>query len=65
MTVQELIDKLVNCKLEAQIKIIQEEELECTPEIWNDEKQEVVGKAVKLYSEDLYSHEVYLLAVDK
>lgn len=64
MTVKELITILATCNEEAKLKIIQEEELECT-EYWDEEKQKVTGKAIELYSEDLYSHEVYLLAINK
>lgn len=65
MTVKELITKLLNCDKEAKLRIIQEEELECMSEYWDDEKRKVAGKATKLYSEDLYSHEFYLLAIEK
>ena len=47
-----------------EVKIIQEEELECMPEWWDD-KDGVSGKATKIYSEDLHSHEMYMLAIHK
>jgi len=64
MTVKELIAKLSNCTQDARLKIIQEEDLECTPEYWDDKERKVIGKATELYSEDLYSHEFYLLAIE-
>ena len=63
MTVKELMTKLSNCNDEAKLRIIQEEELECMPEYWDGEEQKVSGKAIELYSEDLYSHQTYLLAI--
>ncbi len=67
MKVKELIAKLQNCKEDAEIQIIQEEELECMPELWNNEDHKVGGTsgAIELYSEDLHSHEMFLLAVLK
>ncbi len=64
MNAKELKEKLSSCNDEAEIRIIQEEELECMPEYWDDEKHKVAGKATELFCEDLYSHEMYLLAVD-
>ncbi len=64
MTVKELMEISSECSPDAKLRIIQEEELECMPEFWDDEKQEVSGKATKLYSEDLHSHEMYLLAIE-
>lgn len=64
MTVKELIEKLSGCNPTAKLRIIAEEELECMPELWDDEEQKVSGKATELYSEDLHSHETYLLAID-
>jgi len=64
MIVEELMAKLSKCNKKAKLMIIQEEELECMPEYWDDKKQKVAGKATKLYSEDLYSHQTYLLAID-
>lgn len=63
MIVKELMAKLLSCNGEAELRIIQEEELECMPEFWNDEERKVNGKATELYSEDLHSHEIYLLAI--
>lgn len=63
MTVQEMIEKLSSCDKNAKLAIIQEEELECMPEYWDDEGRKVTGKATELYSEDLHSHEYYLLAI--
>lgn len=65
MTVKELAAKLQNCNEDAKIQIIQEEELECMPELWNSEEQKVGGTsgAIELFSEDLHSHEMFLLAV--
>lgn len=63
MTVKELIEKLQALNPNDKLMLIQEEELECVPEMWDDEKGEVSGVAVKLYSEDLHSHEMYLLAI--
>ena len=45
--------------------IIQEEELECMPEYWDDDARGVIGKATELYSEDVHSHEIWLLAISK
>ncbi len=64
MKVKELIEKLQRCNLDAKLKIIQEEELECIPEWWDEEENKVSGKATEMYSEDLYSHETYLLVID-
>lgn len=64
MTVQELIEKLKTLNPDAELTIIQEEQLECEPELWDEEKCEVGGRATEIYSEDLYSHETYLLAID-
>ncbi len=67
MKVKDLIEELKKCNPDAEIKIIQEEELECMPEWWDDSKGrygDVRGPATKLYSEDLYSHETYLLAIE-
>jgi len=64
MTVEELMAKLKNCRKDAKLQIIQEEELECMPDLWNDEEHKVGGTsgAIELYSEDCHSHEMYLLA---
>ena len=64
MTVEELMVKLASCNGKSKLTIIQEEELECMPEWWDDEKRKVAGNATELYSEDLHSHEMYLLAID-
>ncbi len=63
MTVEEAIKKLQTCNPKAKLKLIQEEELECT-EWWDDEKYKVVGNATEIFSEDLYSHETYLLVIE-
>jgi hypothetical protein len=63
MKVKELIKRLQECDQNAKIEIIQEETLECLPDIWDDNTREVTGKATNLYEEDLYSHEFYLLAI--
>ena len=65
MIVEELMTKLSSCNPKAQLQIIQEEELECMPEFWDDDERKVSGKATELYSEDLHSHEMYLLAIDE
>ena len=64
MTVKELMENLSECSPDAKLRIIQEEELECMPELWDDIKQEVSGDATELYCEDLHSHGMYLLAVE-
>ncbi len=64
MTVEEAIEKLKKCNPSAKLRLIQEEELECMPEWWDDEEYKVKGNATKIYSEDLYSHETYLLVID-
>ncbi len=64
MTVEELMAKLASCNPKSKLRIIQEEELECMPELWDDEEQKVGGKATELYCEDLHSHGMYLLAID-
>ena len=64
MTVEEAIEKLKTCNPKAKLKIIQEEELECMPEWWDDDKYEVIGNATEIYSEDLYSHQTYLLVIE-
>ncbi len=67
MKVKELALKLSQVSPEAELKIIEEEELECMPELWDDEEHKVGGTsgAIELYSEDLHSHEMFLLAVLK
>ena len=63
--VKDLIKKLQKCDSDDSIRIIQEEELECMSEWWDDEKGdygEVSGLATEIYSEDLHSHTFYLLA---
>lgn len=68
MTVKELIEKLSSCNPNARLKIIQEEELECMPEWWDDKIGacgSVSGSATEIYSEDLHSHQMYLLAIEK
>lgn len=66
MKVKDLIKKLQNCNPNDSIKIIQELELECMPEWWDDKKGEyggVAGSATEIYSEDVHSHTFYLLAI--
>ena len=65
MTVKELMAKLSSCNENAKLQIIQEETLECTPEYWDDKENKVTGKASELYSEDLYSHQFFLLAIEE
>lgn len=65
MTVKELMVKLASCNGKSELMIIQKEELECMPEWWDDKEQKVAGKAIELYSYDLHSHEMYLLAIDE
>ena len=65
MTVKDLIKKLQEVNPDAELQIIQEEELECMPELWDDEKSEVSGNAIELFSEDVHSHRMYLLAVNE
>ena len=65
VTVKDLMENLSKCNPDAKLQIIQEEELECMPELWDDEEQRVGGIANELYCEDLHSHGMYLLAVDK
>lgn len=66
MKVKDAIKILQKCNPNANLKLIQEEELECIPEWWDDnagEYGEVIGKATKIFSEDLYSHQTYLLVI--
>ncbi len=68
MIVEDLIKNLQNCNPTDKIVIIQEEELECMPEWWDDKKGKyggVFGPATELFSEDLHSHQFYLLAIKK
>ncbi len=65
MTVEEAIKKLQMCNPKAKLKLIQEEQLECEEEWWDDEEYKVKEPATEIYSEDLYSHQMYLLAIDK
>lgn len=65
MTVKELIEILNHVHPDSDIQIIQEEELECMPELWDDTNNKVSNNVTKLYSEDLHSHEMYLLAINK
>ena len=64
MKVKEIIKILQKCSPEAELRIIQEEELECTPEWWDDKNNKVSGVAKEIYSEDLHSHQMYLLAIE-
>ena len=67
MTIKELLSRIAMTDVSpnAQLRIIQEEELECMPGLWNDEEHKVGGTsgAIELYSEDCHSHKMYLLAV--
>ena len=65
MTVKELVKNLQKCNPDSRIKIIQEEILECEEDWWDDEAGKVSGTATELYTEDLYSHGFYLLAIEK
>lgn len=65
MTVKVLIEELQKCNPDARIQIIGEESLECEPDLWDDEKQRPAGLAREIYTEDLYSHQYYLLAVER
>ena len=68
MQVKDLIKKLQECNPDDRIKIIQEEELECMPEWWDDDKGEyggVSGTATEIYSEDVHSHQWYLLGINE
>ena len=68
MKVKDLIKKCEECDPEAELEIIQGEELECMPEWWDDKAGEyggVCGNATELYSYDLHSHQIYLLAIAK
>jgi hypothetical protein len=68
MQVKDLIKKLQECNPDDSIIIIQEEELECMSEWWDDEKGEyggVSGAATEIYSEDLHSHQFYLLGISE
>lgn len=64
MTVKEAIKKLKMCNPKAKLKIVQEEELECIDEWWDDETNKVKGNATEIFSEDLYSHRTYLLVIE-
>lgn len=66
MKVKDLITKLQECNPDARLELIQGEELECMPEWWDDNIGEyggVCGNATEVYSEDLHSHQFYLLAI--
>ena len=65
MTVKEAITKLQKQNSSDKLKIIQEEELECMPEWWDEEKREPSGEATEIFSEDLHSHQVYLLTISE
>ena len=67
MTVEELMAKCQNVRKDAKLLIVEEDELECMPDLWNDEEHKVGGTsgAIELYSEDCHSHEIYLLAINK
>ena len=63
MLVKDLVFALHKCNPYDTIKLIQEEELECMPEWWDDGLGVVSDNVTVLCSEDLYSHEMYLLAI--
>ena len=65
MKVKDLIVAAQKCDPEARIELIWEEELECDPDMWDDDTHEPTGRATKLYEADLHSHEFYLLAIVK
>ena len=65
MIVKELIEKLLTCDPESKLSIIQEEELECMPEWWDDEERRPAGGVIELFEVDSYSHGFYLLAIKK
>ncbi|KKN22347.1 hypothetical protein LCGC14_0916130 [marine sediment metagenome] len=64
MTVKEAIEKLQKVNPNAKLVLIQEEELECMPKWWDSRKNKVYGRAKEIYSEDLHSHQMYLLAIE-
>lgn len=63
MKVKDLINNLQKCNPNDKIRIIQGEELECMSEWWDDNNYTPGGKATELFSEDLHSHQMYLLAI--
>lgn len=66
MKVEDLTKILQTCNPNDKLKLIQEEQLECMPEWWDDsigEYGDVTAKVTKLYDEDLFSHQMYLLAI--
>ncbi len=65
--VKDLIKKLQRLNPDAKLKLIQEEELECMPEWWDDTKGKygrLSGAATEIYSDDIHSHRWYLLAIE-
>ena len=61
MIVKEMIDKLKECDPNSKVELIQEEELECEPDLWDDEKGKMMDSAVITINEwDLHSHGFYL-----
>ena len=64
MKIKDIIRILQLCDMNAKLRLIQEEELECMPEWWDEENSKVSGSATEIYSEDLHSHRMYLLAID-
>ena len=64
-TVAELIRAAYKCAPSAKVRIIQEEELECMDDLWDADSGAVKPPVIKLHSEDLHSHEFFLLAIPK
>lgn len=68
MQVKDLIKNAQKCNPNDRIEIIQGEELEAMPEWWDDSIGEyggVTDLVTELFSFDLHSHQMYLLAIKK
>ena len=68
MQVKDLIKNAQKCNPDSRVIIIQGEELEAMPEWWDDNIGEyggVYGPATEIFSFDLHSHQMYLLAIKK
>jgi hypothetical protein len=63
MNVGDMIEQLQQCSHNAKIKIIEEKELECMPQWWDEDNGKVAGNATIIYREDLHSHYFYVLAI--
>jgi len=61
--VKDLIEKLQTCSMDADIKLIQEETLECMDELWDSDNGKVTDNVTEVHCWDLYSHGFYLLAI--